>query len=135
GQLFPDLEYVFRHALIHEVAYASLLQERRRTIHGQVVAAMEHLYPHRLTEHAEAFGHHALQGERWQAAVTYLRLAADKARGRSGHQQAIAHLEQPSRRWPTGLRRASATRWRSISGLIFASRSTFWATPPGRPRC
>ena len=94
GQLFPDLEYTFRHALTHDVAYASLLQERRCALHGQVVAAMERLYGHRLTEHAETLGHHAMQGERWTEAVTYLRLAADKARGRSAHPQAITYLER-----------------------------------------
>jgi tetratricopeptide (TPR) repeat protein len=55
---------------------------------------MERLYGHRLTEHAEVLGHHALQGQRWKEAVTYLRLAADKARGRSAHRQAITCLEQ-----------------------------------------
>jgi hypothetical protein len=94
GQLFPDLEYAFRHALTHDVAYASLLQERRCTLHGQVVAAMERLYGHRLTEHAEALGHHAILGQRWKEAVAYLRLAADKARRRSAHRQAITYLEQ-----------------------------------------
>ena len=94
GQLLPDLEYTFRHVLMHDVAYASLLQERRRSLHGQVVGAMERLYQHRLTEHAEALGHHAMQGQRWKEAVTYLRLAADKARGQSAHRQPIVHLEQ-----------------------------------------
>ena len=94
GQLLPDLEYTFRHVLMHDVAYASLLQERRCALHGQLVAAMERVYGHRLTEHAEALGHHAMQGQRWKEAVTYLRVAADKARGQSAHRQAIAHLEQ-----------------------------------------
>ena len=47
--LFPDLEYTFKHALTHEVAYGSLLQERRRTLHGRIVEAIERLYPDRLS--------------------------------------------------------------------------------------
>ena len=40
-RLFPDLEYTFKHALTHEVAYGSLLQERRRALHARIVDAME----------------------------------------------------------------------------------------------
>ena len=43
-QLFPDLEHTFKHALTHEVTYGSLLQERRRQLHAQIVAAIERLY-------------------------------------------------------------------------------------------
>jgi class 3 adenylate cyclase len=49
--LFPDLEYTFKHALTHEVAYGSLLQERRRALHARIVEAMERLYAPRLSEY------------------------------------------------------------------------------------
>jgi hypothetical protein len=49
-RLFPDTEYTFKHALTHEVAYGSLLQERRRTLHASIVAALEGLDPDRLAE-------------------------------------------------------------------------------------
>ncbi len=52
-QLFPDLEHTFKHALTHEVTYGSLLGDRRRQLHAQIVAAMERLYPDRLSEHVE----------------------------------------------------------------------------------
>ena len=45
--LFPELEHTFKHALTHEVAYGSLLQERRRALHARIVEAMEQLYPDR----------------------------------------------------------------------------------------
>ena len=48
-RLFPDLEYTFRHALTHEVAYGSLLTERRRALHARIVEAIEALYGDRLT--------------------------------------------------------------------------------------
>jgi class 3 adenylate cyclase/tetratricopeptide (TPR) repeat protein len=91
--LFPDLEYTFKHALTHEVAYASLLQERRRTLHALIVEAMERLYADRLPEHVERLGHHAFRGEAWEKAVTYLRTAGAKALGRSANREAGTWFE------------------------------------------
>ena len=91
--LFPDLEYTFKHALTHEVAYGSLLQDRRRRLHGEIVAAIERLYPDRLGEHTERLGHHAFRAERWETAAAYLRQAGDKAVSRSAFQEAVAAYE------------------------------------------
>jgi tetratricopeptide (TPR) repeat protein len=92
--LFPELEYTFNHALTHEVAYGSLLQERRRALHARIVEASEHLYPERFTEQVERLAHHALQGEVWDKAVAYCRQAGGKATDRSAYQEAAAYLEQ-----------------------------------------
>jgi len=46
--LYPELEYIFKHALIQEVAYNSLLKQRRREIHGSIARAIEELYSDRL---------------------------------------------------------------------------------------
>jgi len=91
-RLFPDLEYTFKHALTHEVAYGSLLQERRRTLHRRIVAAIEELYPDHLAEQVERLAHHAFQGEVWDKAVAYLRQAGAKALARSAHQEASLYL-------------------------------------------
>src|SRR5262249_39771152 len=79
--LFPDLEYTFKHALTHEVAYGSVLQDRRRPLHARILDAIEALYPERLTEHVERLARHALRGEVWGKAVTYLRQAGTKVAG------------------------------------------------------
>jgi class 3 adenylate cyclase/tetratricopeptide (TPR) repeat protein len=92
--LFPELEYTFKHALTHEVTYGSLLQERRRAVHAQLVEVIEELYPDRLAEQVERLGHHAGRGERWDKAVTYLRQAGEKAAARSAHREAVAYFEQ-----------------------------------------
>ncbi len=92
--LFPDLEYTFKHALTHEVAYASLLQERRRALHARIVEAIEVLYPDRRAEQVELLAHHALRGEAWEKAVGYLRQAGTKAAARSAHREATAYFEQ-----------------------------------------
>jgi tetratricopeptide (TPR) repeat protein len=92
--LFPDREYTFKHALTHEVAYGSLLQERRRALHARIVEAIEQLYPDRLTEHIERLAHHALRGEAWEKAVAFLHQAGTKAAARSAYREAAAYLEQ-----------------------------------------
>ena len=92
--LFPDLEYTFKHALTHEVAYGSLLQERRKALHARIMASVEQLYADRLMEQLERLAHHALRGEVWDKALAYSRQAAEKATGRSAHREAWSHLEQ-----------------------------------------
>ena len=92
--LFPDLEYTFKHALTHEVAYGSLLHERQRALHARIVEAIETLYPDRLIEQVERLAHHAARGEVWGKAVTYLRQAGAKADARSAHREAASYFEQ-----------------------------------------
>src|SRR5262249_33367478 len=81
--LFPEHAYTFKHALTHEVAYSSLLQERRRALHTRIVEAIEGLSADRLTEQVERLAHHALRGEVWAKALAYCRQAGAKAFARS----------------------------------------------------
>jgi class 3 adenylate cyclase/tetratricopeptide (TPR) repeat protein len=92
--LFPDLEYAFKHALTHEVTYGSLLQERRRILHAQLVGAIERLHANRLGEQIERLAHHAVRGEVWEKAVAYLRQAGTRAAARSANQAAVEWFEQ-----------------------------------------
>jgi len=92
--LFPDLEYTFKHALTHDVAYGSLLQERRRGLHARIMTAVEQLSADPRTEHVDRLAHHALRGEVWDKAVTYLRRAGVKATARSAYREAVSWLEQ-----------------------------------------
>jgi DNA-binding NtrC family response regulator/tetratricopeptide (TPR) repeat protein len=92
--IFPDLQCTFKHALTHDVTHDSLSQDRRRHLHGQIVEAIERLYPDRLAEHVERLAHHAFQAEAWEQAVTYLGQAGTKAFARSANRDAVAYLEQ-----------------------------------------
>src|SRR5215470_13597574 len=92
--LFPDLEYSFKHALTHEVAYQGLLHERQRVLHARITEAIERLSSERLAEQAERLAHHALRGELWEKAVAYLRQASLRAMARGATREAITHLEQ-----------------------------------------
>ena len=93
-RLFPDLEYTFKHALTHEVAYGGLLHERQRALHARITAAIEQLAPERVGEQVERLAHHALRGELWEKAVGYLRQAGLRAMARAAYREVVAHLEQ-----------------------------------------
>jgi class 3 adenylate cyclase/tetratricopeptide (TPR) repeat protein len=93
-EFFPDLEYTFKHALTHEVAYGSLLQDRRRALHVRIVESIERMYPDRLAEHLDRLAHHAFAGEAWAKAVTYLQQAGAKALARSVHRDAVRRFEE-----------------------------------------
>ena len=93
-RLFPEREYTFKHALTHEVAYGSLLQERRRALHARIVTALEALTGDRVAEQVEPLAHHALRGEVWDKALAYCRQAGEKAMARSAHREAVGSFEQ-----------------------------------------
>jgi class 3 adenylate cyclase/tetratricopeptide (TPR) repeat protein len=92
--LFPDLEHTFKHALTHEVAYGSVLHERRRALHAQIVRAIETLHSDRLAEHVERLAYHAVRAELWEKALRYLRPAGAKAAARLAYREATAYFEQ-----------------------------------------
>jgi class 3 adenylate cyclase/tetratricopeptide (TPR) repeat protein len=78
-RLFPELEYIFRHALVREVAYNSLLLARRKEIHEKIGQAIEKLYPGRLEEFCEVLSYHYLLSENSAKAFEYLKRSALKA--------------------------------------------------------
>jgi tetratricopeptide (TPR) repeat protein len=94
ARLFPEVEYTFKHALTHEVAYASLLHERRRAMHARIVEAIESLYRERLPEQVERLAHHAVRGELPERAVAYLRQAGQKAASRAALNEAKRSFDQ-----------------------------------------
>jgi tetratricopeptide (TPR) repeat protein len=93
-RLFPEQEYTFKHALTHEVAYGSLLLERRRGLHARIVAALEGGAGDGGAAQVERLAYHALRGEVWDKAVPHLRQAAVKAQRISAHREALASLEE-----------------------------------------
>jgi class 3 adenylate cyclase/tetratricopeptide (TPR) repeat protein len=92
--LFPERVYTFKHALTHDVAYRSLLQERRRALHARIVEALEVITGDRLSEHIEQLAYHAFRGEVWAKAFAYFRQAGAKAMEQSAHRETVAYLEQ-----------------------------------------
>jgi class 3 adenylate cyclase/tetratricopeptide (TPR) repeat protein len=93
-QLFPDPQYTFKHSLICDVAYGSVLREHRRAIHARVVNAIEKVYADRLAEQVERLAYHSLRGEFKEKAVHYLRQAGAKAAARGALQEARTSFEE-----------------------------------------
>ena len=88
-RLYPELAYMFKHALTQDVAYDSLLVQRRKELHGLVGRAIEELYADRLPEQYEMLAHHFSRAEDWARALDYLLKAAEKAVRAFGLRQAI----------------------------------------------
>jgi class 3 adenylate cyclase/tetratricopeptide (TPR) repeat protein len=99
-RLFPEREFTFKHALTHEVASGSLVQERRRVLHARIVEALEALVGERGVEHVERLAHHALRGEVWDKALAYCRQAGEKAMARSAYREAVGCFEQALKTLP-----------------------------------
>ena len=88
-----DVEYIFKHALTQEVAYNSILQERRKQLHEDVGRAIELLYPSSLDDHLPDLAHHYSRSGNQAKAVEYLRLAGSQAMARGALHQAVQNLE------------------------------------------
>ena len=86
---YPELAYMFKHALTQDVAYGTLLVQRRRELHGLVGLAIEELYADRLPEHLEMLAYHFARAEDWERALDYLLKAAEKATKAFGLRQAL----------------------------------------------
>ena len=93
-RLFPEIAYTFKHALTQQVAYETLLQERRRALHARIVEALEALAGDRVAEQVERLAHHALQGEVWGKAITFCQQAGAKAYDRAAFREAVAAFDQ-----------------------------------------
>jgi len=81
------VEYGFKHALTQEVAYKSILIERRRTLHDRTASALEDLYGQQLDDHYSELAHHYLRGNDVRKAVHYAQLAAEQAISRAAYAQ------------------------------------------------
>ena len=94
---FPESEYTFSHALTQEVAYNSVLIERRRELHERAAAALEELFAGKLDEQVDALAHHYSRSGNAAKAVGFLRLAAEQARARSAYDDAIGYADEALR--------------------------------------
>jgi len=91
-RLFPELEYIFKHAIIQEVTYFSLLTARRKELHRRVGEAMEEHFGERLNEYSNIIGEHFLRGEDWERAYVHLNRAGDTAIRLYAHAEARTHF-------------------------------------------
>jgi class 3 adenylate cyclase/tetratricopeptide (TPR) repeat protein len=93
-RLFPELEYIFKHALTQEVAYNSLLIQRRKQIHENIGRAIEEIYLDRLEEFYEMLAYHYAKSKNSDKAYQYLKLSANKAGRNFGNWEALQFYRQ-----------------------------------------
>ena len=91
---YPELAFMFKHALTCDVAYESVLMQRRKSLHRIVGAAIEELYRERLAEHLEALAYHFTLGEDWERAFEYHDRASEKAADAFANHSAAEHCRQ-----------------------------------------
>ena len=87
-----DIEYTFKHALTQEVAYNSVLAERRQALHVRIGVAIEALYSQRLDDRVEQLAYHFTRGGNAQKALEYLERAGRRAEERSSNLEAVIHF-------------------------------------------
>jgi predicted ATPase len=92
--LHPELAYMFKHALTHDVAYESVVGERRRALHRTIGETIEELYADRLAEHYETLAHHFTRGEDWAKALRYHDLSAVKAADHYANRAVVEHCRE-----------------------------------------
>ncbi len=89
---FPEVEFIFKHALTQEVAYNSLLQERRKAIHEKAAQAIECAYQSEIEDHYADLAHHYSRSGNAEKAITYLRLAGAQASQRAQSSEAVNYF-------------------------------------------
>jgi len=87
-----DVEYTFKHALTLEVAYSSMLTERRKRIHDRIATAIEDQFADRLEDHLGDLARHYTRSGNSPKAIEYLGRAATQAIGRSSYSEAVEYV-------------------------------------------
>jgi tetratricopeptide (TPR) repeat protein len=90
----PEPKFAFRHALLRETAYGSLLHEERKVLHRAVGSAIERVFPNANGELASVLAHHYLAGDENDKALTYLRKAGDEAARVYALEEALDHFRR-----------------------------------------
>jgi class 3 adenylate cyclase len=88
----PQATYTFKHALVRDAAYESLLKSKRRELHGRIAEALEQSFPERAEVEPELLAYHLTEAELTEPAIAYWRTAGLRAIERSANVEAVAHL-------------------------------------------
>jgi class 3 adenylate cyclase/predicted ATPase len=90
----PDAEYTFKHALVQDAAYSTLLRSRRQQLHGQIAATLESHFPEVVATEPEILARHCTEAGLEQKAVNYWLKAGQQAIARSTMSEAVAQLRK-----------------------------------------
>ena len=102
----PGAIYTFKHALVQDAAYDSLLKSRRQDLHAQIACAIEQRFQNIKTTEPEVLAHHLTEAGLTEAAIPLWQTAGELASNRMALTEAISHLSQ-------GLELVSALPWSS----------------------
>lgn len=97
----PELEYLFRHWLVQDAAYGSLLKQERRDLHRRVGDALELLYPERRAELAGVLAMHFEQAGETHKALEYLMAAGQYGLDRNALEEAFTAFDRAARLLPS----------------------------------
>ena len=118
-----DIEYIFKHGLTQEVAYNSLLIERRKQLHERAGVALESMFSGQLEDHLDELAHHYGRSGNLDKAIEYLKLAGERAYRRSDLNEAAGHQEL-ALELIASRATADAIRLRTEPGLLLAYGAT-----------
>src|SRR5271168_1656374 len=90
----PHASYLFKHALVQDAAYSTLLRGRRQELHGRVAAALEEHFADLVERRPELLAHHLTAAGQTERAVDQWLKAGEHAAARSTYSEAIVHLER-----------------------------------------
>ena len=88
----PQARYLFKHALVQDTAYQSLLKSRRQQLHQQIAQVLEEQFPETVETQPELVAHHYTEAGLIEQAIPYWQQAGERATQRSANVEAISHL-------------------------------------------
>ncbi len=115
----PELEYLFRHALVQDAAYGSLLKNDRRQLHQFVGEALEHLYPAQLDEFAATLAYHYEKAEISDKAIHYLMIAGNRASESFANTEAIAFYQTAIEQAEQASKQKPNDQWQGLLAQLF----------------
>jgi class 3 adenylate cyclase/predicted ATPase len=90
----PDADYSFKHALVQDAAYSTLLRAPRQKLHARIAEVLEQLFPERASIEPELLAHHFTEARQAEIAISYWLKAGRRAAERSADQEAVGHLRR-----------------------------------------
>ena len=124
----PELEYLFRHALVQDAAYGSLLKQERRELHGRVGEILEQLYPERREELAPVLAMHFRQAGDSEKAIDYYVATGRHAIEGNAIQEGFSAFDQASKliaETATGAAQTNEQRRRRVEVELGRARAGF----------
>jgi len=128
----PQSEYLFKHALIRDAAYESVLKRERDALHRQIATVLREHFSELQEKEPELLAHHLTQSGAASEAIPLWAAAGQRAASRAAHVEAVGHLEtavELLRRQPPGAERAAAELPLLLGLAVSLSASRGYAAP------